>query len=354
MNELVEAEKALGVVLRGIELFGKEKTFLPCQRLFLNSLLWRDSVHFLQERGYVVIENRRGTFVAPPYKTLQGLQKSLEDKFNLNSNTCPLPDIRPNYPLRVPHFSGEKQKLRTLSKSSLKTTHNDGSIKVSSKSVDASDFSVNEYLNKKRKLEDLYNKPADTIVVSSPGMEIDAVSNETSNSSSEEECETSSVDEDDYIFKEQESMKNIEYALVFQNEDICSMVELSCVNVLANFCKQRSNNNATVEDMFVSEDISKKKPKRHRVTKEELDLLESIFQKTSGYPDSESFEKIANELHWDVNKVKKWFQNQRQRQKEKRPKLEESSKNTVTWWPSGTTEWREIPHDIIQPQPVIV
>lgn len=91
-----EAAKALGVILRGIELFGKDQTFLPCQvrrfispagetashitqqRLFLNSLLWRDSVHFLQERGCVIIENRKGTFVAPKYKTLEGLRAHLE------------------------------------------------------------------------------------------------------------------------------------------------------------------------------------------------------------------------------------------------------------------------------------
>lgn len=88
-----EAAKALGVILRGIELFGKEQSFLPCQarlshactspyarsqRLFLNSLLWRDSVHFLQERGCVIIENRKGTFVAPKFKDLDGLKCHLE------------------------------------------------------------------------------------------------------------------------------------------------------------------------------------------------------------------------------------------------------------------------------------
>jgi len=338
MNELVEAEKALGVVIRGVELFGKEKTFLPCQRLFLNSLLWRDSVHFLQERGYVVIENRRGTFVAPPYKNLQGLQKAIEERYKLNTNTCLLPDIRPNYPLRVPHFSGEKQKSRTPPKtsSSIQSTE---AAPITKSTV--SDFSVNEYLNKKRKLEDLYKKP----LLSNP-MDVEV----ESSSSSEEDCDTYSADEDEYVYKEQESIKNIEFALVFQNEDICSMVELCCVNVLANFSKQRSTYNS--EDTFSSDEPSKKKPKRHRVTKEELDLLESIFQKTSGYPDSESFEKIANELGWDVNKVKKWFQNQRQRQKEKRPKSESESK-TPTWWPPNT-EWKEIPQELIRPQPVTV
>jgi len=63
------------------------------------------------------------------------------------------------------------------------------------------------------------------------------------------------------------------------------------------------------------------------------------------------------ELHWDVNKVKKWFQNQRQRQKEKRqPKSDDTPKGA--WWPNATeVEWREIreiPHEVIHPQPVIV
>lgn len=50
------------------------------QRLFLNSLLWRDSVHFLQEHNYVKIENRKGTFVSSPFSNLKGLKEELERK----------------------------------------------------------------------------------------------------------------------------------------------------------------------------------------------------------------------------------------------------------------------------------
>ena len=104
-----EAAKALGVILRGIELFGKEQSFLPCQarlpracsspyarsqRLFLNSLLWRDSVHFLQERGCVIIENRKGTFVAPKFKDLDGLKCHLEATVRTRSG-------RPQHPLTL-------------------------------------------------------------------------------------------------------------------------------------------------------------------------------------------------------------------------------------------------------------
>jgi hypothetical protein len=64
----------------------------------------------------VIIENRRGTFVAPEHKNLLGLQKALEDHFGLQASSCPLPEIRPNYPLRVPHAGRSKATARSTSR----------------------------------------------------------------------------------------------------------------------------------------------------------------------------------------------------------------------------------------------
>jgi hypothetical protein len=96
-------------------------------------------------------------------------------------------------------------------------------------------------------------------------------------------------------------------------DELCIGVEFLVVRVLAGIAKQRS---CSDEDENASED--ERKPKRHRVTKHELDILEKAFLATGGYPDSAAFERLAHELNWGVMKVKKWFQNQRQRQKERK------------------------------------
>jgi len=117
-------------------------------------------------------------------------------------------------------------------------------------------------------LEDLYR--SETLVIDSPNR----TPTESDHSSTSEEDISNSTDDEEDVSMKDDKLNNIEYALVFQNEDICSMVELSCVNILANFSRLKTANG--MDDFSEQE---KKKPKRHRVTKEELDILESIFQK---------------------------------------------------------------------------
>lgn len=319
-----EALKALGVILRGIELFGKDQSFLPCQRLFLNSLLWRDSVHFLQERGCVIIENRKGTFVAPKFKDLEGLKGHLEATYGISAASVQLPDIRPNYPLRVPHSGGASedksnaQRSKSISphviellEKALGSVDNPSVDQISriARNLNLSEAQVYNFINRNRPKKRRYS----TSDILRPNRRFDFAANPFSSSSNNSDdgseagvrSEGASDEEADPAARaaREERKREIEQLLsaVYQHghDELYAPVEQNCVSILA---KLREH----------SDDEAERAAKRSRPNKREQETLERAFQQSNGNPEPEVVERVSNMLQWEASRVKRWFLSQRQ------------------------------------------